>query len=156
MAQRGVSLEQIHQDTGVKLEVLEKFLPHVIKETVVGLETQIDAQGKGPYEISRLLGASERAVLAYTLDCKTYSPPMVMGAGQAQPIAMGSVQPIVMDPVQAQPNAMGLSIQANILAAPAVHFPLTVAELDRVFPRRPYSQGIDFRAIGNCELCIDE
>jgi hypothetical protein len=43
----------------------------------VGTETQIDAladQGKGPYEISRLLGVTERAVLAYTLDCKTYSP----------------------------------------------------------------------------------
>jgi hypothetical protein len=76
MTQRGDSLEQIHQDTGVALEVLEQFLPHVIKETVVGLETQIDAdQGKGPYEISRIFGVSERAVLAYTQDCKTYSPP---------------------------------------------------------------------------------
>jgi hypothetical protein len=76
MMQRRDSLEQIHQDTGVALEILEQFLPHVIKETVVGLETQIDAdQCKGPYEISRLLGVNERAVLAYTLDCKTYSPP---------------------------------------------------------------------------------
>jgi hypothetical protein len=68
MTQRGDSLEQIHQDTGAELEVLEQFLP--------GLGTQIDAdQGKGPYEISQLLGVSERAGLAYTLECKTYTPP---------------------------------------------------------------------------------
>jgi hypothetical protein len=88
MTQRGVSLEQIHQDTGVALEVLEQFLPHVIKESVVGLETQIVAladQGKEPYEISRLLGVSERAVLAFTLDCKTYSPPSTTEETKQQP-----------------------------------------------------------------------
>jgi hypothetical protein len=69
MTQRGDSLEQIHQNTG--LEVLEQFLP---TETVA---TQIDAnQGKGPYKIIRLLGVRERAVLADTLDCKTYISPL--------------------------------------------------------------------------------
>jgi hypothetical protein len=84
--------------------------------------------------------------------------PIAMAPVQAQPIAMAPVQaqPIAMAPVQAQPIAMGLLIQANIVAAAAVHFPLTVAELDRVFPRRPYSQGIDFRAIENCDFCNDE
>jgi hypothetical protein len=88
MTQRGDSLEQIHQYKGVALEVLEQFLPHVIKETVVGLETQINAlcnQGKEPYEISRVLGVSERAVLAYTLDCKTYSPPTTEETKHPQP-----------------------------------------------------------------------
>jgi hypothetical protein len=60
--------KQISQEFDVALEVLKLFLPEVIHETV---DTQIDAdQGRGPYEISRLLGVSERAVLAYT-----YSPP---------------------------------------------------------------------------------
>jgi hypothetical protein len=71
MTQRGLTLEQISQECDVALEVLKLFLPEVIQETV---ETQIHAdQGKGPCEISQLLGVSERAVLAYTLDCKNYT-----------------------------------------------------------------------------------
>jgi hypothetical protein len=84
MKQRGLSLELISQEFDVELEVLEQFLPQVIKKTV---ENQIDAladKGKGPYEIS--LG--ERA---YTLgspdDCKTYSksPPMTIGDTKQPP-----------------------------------------------------------------------
>jgi hypothetical protein len=52
MTQRGDSLKQIHQDTGVDLVVIKQFLPHVIEETVVRLTSHIDA------------GLSERAVLA--------------------------------------------------------------------------------------------
>jgi hypothetical protein len=63
MTQKGLSLEQISQELGVALEVLKLFLPEVIQETVA---TQIDAD-QGPYDISRRLGVSERAVLAYTL-----------------------------------------------------------------------------------------
>jgi hypothetical protein len=63
MTQRGLSLEQISQESDVALEVLKLFLPEVIQETVA---TQIDAD-QGPYDISRRLGVSERAVLAYTL-----------------------------------------------------------------------------------------
>jgi hypothetical protein len=68
MKQRGLSLDQIRQEYGVELEVLEQFLRHGIRETV---GTQIDAladQGKGPYEIGRMLGINERAVLAYALE----------------------------------------------------------------------------------------
>jgi hypothetical protein len=55
MKQRGLSLEQISQETCVELEVLKQILPY--RETV---ESQIDAlaaQGKEPYEI----GLDERA-----------------------------------------------------------------------------------------------
>jgi hypothetical protein len=78
MKQEGYSLDQISQEYGVELQVLEQFLPQpttpVIKETVI---TQIKAlihQGKGPPEIARILGINERAVLAYALDgeSKTY------------------------------------------------------------------------------------
>jgi hypothetical protein len=71
MTQRGLTLEQISQECDVALEVLKLFLPEVIQETVA---TQIDADhGKGPCEISRILGVRERAVKAYTLDCKYYT-----------------------------------------------------------------------------------
>jgi hypothetical protein len=82
MKQRGLSLEQINQETGIELEVLEQFLPQdttpVIKETVGGFETQIEAlfrQGKGAHEIGQMLGINDRAVLAYALEgeSKTYS-----------------------------------------------------------------------------------
>jgi hypothetical protein len=81
MKQGGLSLGQISEEYGVELEVLEQFLPQeatpVIKESVVGFEAQIEAlfdQGKGAPEIGRMLGVSERAVLAYTLEgeSKTY------------------------------------------------------------------------------------
>jgi Ca2+-binding EF-hand superfamily protein len=81
MRQEGYSLDQISQEFDVELQVLEQFLPQetapVIKETVVGLETQIDAlfqQGKRAPEIARILGINERAVLAYALEgeSKTY------------------------------------------------------------------------------------
>jgi hypothetical protein len=71
MTQRGLFLEQISQESDVAIEVLKLFLPEVIQETV---ETQIDAD-QGPCEVSQLLGVSEIAVLPYTLDCRTYSPP---------------------------------------------------------------------------------
>jgi hypothetical protein len=50
----------------------------VIKETVIGFETQIEAlfrQGKRAPEIGQMLGINERAVLAYALEgeSKTYS-----------------------------------------------------------------------------------
>jgi hypothetical protein len=72
MKQRGLSLAHIYQETGVELQVLELFLPQeapaIIKEPVVGFEAQLKAlAGKGPYEISRRLGISEGAVLAYML-----------------------------------------------------------------------------------------
>jgi hypothetical protein len=70
MTLRGLTLEQISQECDVALEVLKLFLPEVIPETVA---TQIDVD-QGPYEISRLLGVRERAVLAYTLDCKINLP----------------------------------------------------------------------------------
>jgi hypothetical protein len=83
MTQRGLTLEQISQELDVALEVLKLFLPEVLQETV---ETQIDAnQGKGPYKISQLLGVSERAGLAHTLDCKTYSPPTTEETKHPQP-----------------------------------------------------------------------
>jgi hypothetical protein len=86
MQQEGCYLEQTREEYRVELEVLKQFLTDPqdehLQDTVVGFETRIDAladQGKGLYEISRLLGVSERAVLAYTLgspdDCKTYTPP---------------------------------------------------------------------------------
>jgi tetratricopeptide (TPR) repeat protein len=75
MKQEGCSLEQISQEYGVELEVLKQFLPEettpVIKETAVGLETQIEElfrQGRRPPEIGQMLGISERAVLAYALE----------------------------------------------------------------------------------------
>jgi hypothetical protein len=75
MKHEGYSLDQISQEYDVELEVLEKFLPRettpVIKETVAGYETQIDAlfsQGKRAHEIGRVLEINERAVLAYTLE----------------------------------------------------------------------------------------
>jgi hypothetical protein len=81
MKQRGLSLYQISQDTGVELEVLIQFLPI---ETV---QTQIDAD-QGTSEVS--LGVSERA---YTLgsDCKTSSrsPP---------PTTEETKQPIITKP----------------------------------------------------------
>jgi hypothetical protein len=76
MKQRGLSLKQISQKSGVNLEVLKQFLPQVVQNTVVGIDTLVD-QCKGPYEISRLLGVSERAVLTHTPgspdNCKTNS-----------------------------------------------------------------------------------
>jgi lambda repressor-like predicted transcriptional regulator len=74
MKQRGLSLEEISQRSGVELQVLEQFLPQeappVIKESVVGFEPQIKelfCQGFRPPEIGRRLGVDERAVLAYAL-----------------------------------------------------------------------------------------
>jgi hypothetical protein len=50
MTQRGLSLEQLNQETGVELEVLKQFLPEVIEKPV---ETQaLAGQGEGPYKIS--------------------------------------------------------------------------------------------------------
>jgi hypothetical protein len=53
MRQEGYSPAQISRECGVELEVLEQFLPQettpVIKETVLGFETQVEAlfdQGK--------------------------------------------------------------------------------------------------------------
>jgi hypothetical protein len=74
MKQRGLCLAQINQETGVKLQVLEQFLPQevppVIKDSVVGFEAQIEAlfsQGLRTPEIGRRLEVSESAVLAYSL-----------------------------------------------------------------------------------------
>jgi lambda repressor-like predicted transcriptional regulator len=85
LRQEGSSLTQISQDYDIELEILKQFLTDhqeptpVIKESVEGFERQIDElfdQGKRTNEISRLLGISENAVLAYTLgsadDCSTY------------------------------------------------------------------------------------
>jgi DNA-binding CsgD family transcriptional regulator len=75
MEQEGYSLDQISQEYGVELQVLEQFLPQqttpVIKETVVGLETQIEAQfhqGRRPHEIAQILEINERPVLAYAFE----------------------------------------------------------------------------------------
>jgi hypothetical protein len=68
MKQRGLSLELISQESDVELEVLEQFLPQVIRKTV---ETHALAnQGTGPYEIS----LDERAYTLGSSDhSKTYS-----------------------------------------------------------------------------------
>jgi hypothetical protein len=86
MKQEGCSLKQIREEYQVEIEVLKQFLTDPqeatgdLRETVVGCETWIDKlvdQGKGLYDISQLIGVSERAVLAYTLGtpdvCNTYS-----------------------------------------------------------------------------------
>jgi hypothetical protein len=81
MKKEEYSLDEISQEYGVELQVLEQFLPQqttpVIKETVVGLETQIETlfhQGRRAHEIAQILEINERAVLAYALDgeSKTY------------------------------------------------------------------------------------
>jgi lambda repressor-like predicted transcriptional regulator len=83
MKQEGNSLEQISQEFEVELDILKQFLTDseetspVIKETFVGLETQIDElwnQGKRDQEIARILGINVEAVVAYGLqgECKTY------------------------------------------------------------------------------------
>jgi hypothetical protein len=78
----GLSLEQISQEFEVELEILNRFLADTPKRTqdiLEGFETQIDAladQCKRPFEISKILGVTEQAVLAYLLgspdDCQTY------------------------------------------------------------------------------------
>jgi tetratricopeptide (TPR) repeat protein len=83
MKQEGKSLEQISQEFEVELDILKQFLTDseetspVIKETFVGLETQIEellSQGKRDQEIARILGINVEAVVAYGLqgECKTY------------------------------------------------------------------------------------
>jgi hypothetical protein len=60
-------LEQIGQEFRVDFDVLKQYLPEDIEEK--GRTHAMTDQG--PYEISP--GVSERAVLDYTLDCKTHS-----------------------------------------------------------------------------------
>jgi hypothetical protein len=79
MKQRGLTLEQISQDTGIELEVLKQFLPEVTQET--GKTHEVDDQSKGSYEIS--LG--KRAYTSSSSeDCKTYSRSLPTTTGEAK------------------------------------------------------------------------
>jgi hypothetical protein len=78
MRQEGYSPAQISRECGVELEVLKQFLLQgttpVIRETVLGFETQEETQfdqGKRAPELGRI---NERAVLAHSLEGegKTY------------------------------------------------------------------------------------
>jgi hypothetical protein len=81
MKTQGYSLDQISQEHGVELQVLEQFWPQqttfFMNETAEGFETQIEElfhQGRSAHEIAQILEIDERAVLDYALkgESKTY------------------------------------------------------------------------------------
>jgi hypothetical protein len=115
MKQRGLSLDQISQRSGVELQVLEQFLPQeapaVIKESVVGFEAQIEAlfsQGLRPPEIGRRLGINERAVLANTLGSPDEGVSLTSKASERAPVyhrtPEEAKQPQRPQPTQTQPQ----------------------------------------------------